>query len=77
MAAIDERIRQLLETVRSSGIGLQGRRYDGDIADLLEEGRTDFAPAAPSRSTSTDPASGLRTASLRAGKSFSTPGEAV
>jgi hypothetical protein len=32
MAAIDERIRQTLETVRSSGIGLRGWRYDGDVA---------------------------------------------
>ena len=46
MAAIDERIRQLLDTVRSSGIGLRVRRYDGDIADLLKEGGTHFAPAA-------------------------------
>lgn len=45
MAAIDERIGQLLDTVRSSGIGLRGRRYDGDVADLLKEGRTDLAPA--------------------------------
>lgn len=46
MAAIDERIRQILDTVRSSGIGLRQRSYDGDVADLLKEGRTDFAPAA-------------------------------
>lgn len=30
----------------SFGIGLRQRRYDGDAADLLREGRTDFAPAA-------------------------------
>ena len=42
----DPRLRSLLDSVRALGIGLRVRRYEGDVADLLQEGRTDFAPAA-------------------------------
>ena len=40
------RIEQILDVARSLGIGLRPpRRYEGDPGDLLQEGRTDFAPA--------------------------------
>lgn len=41
------RIQQILDMVRqSTGVGLRPpRRYEGDPADLLQEGRIDFAPA--------------------------------
>lgn len=40
-----ERLKSILAASSALGIGLRQRRYDGDVADLIAEGRTDFAPA--------------------------------
>jgi hypothetical protein len=37
--------KSLLALASSIGIGLRQRRYEGDVADLVAGGRTDFAPA--------------------------------
>lgn len=42
----DEFVKHLLDLGKSLGIGYRQRTYDGDAADLVREGRTDFAPAA-------------------------------
>jgi hypothetical protein len=41
----DPRLQSLLDSVLALGIGLRVRRYEGDVADLVQEGRIDFAPA--------------------------------
>jgi len=40
-----DRLKAILAASSALGIGLRPRRYDGDVADLIAEGRTDFAPA--------------------------------
>ncbi|HEV7425011.1 MAG TPA: type VI immunity family protein [Thermoanaerobaculia bacterium] len=44
MSSYDERVKAVLA---ASGLkfGPRSRKYDGDVADLVAEGRTDFAPA--------------------------------
>jgi hypothetical protein len=53
----------------TESVRLTTTRCDGDVADLVEEGRTDFAPRWRSRCTSTRLATGSQRRSSRAGKS--------